>query len=259
MRKIMAAVMLVMALILPAAVRATDADQPGTQKLDKATISAMSFADLEAKITELRRAKDYANAKILLLEGIRRQPKDASLYNKLGLVELQLRNMNAASSQFGRAMKLNPKFPDALNNFGTVYFLKGNADMAAKYYRKALALEETRAVFHANLAAAWISKDKLNLALTEYARALELDPDILNNSSASGIAAQVSTPEQRANRFFLLARVFAIKGDVNGALDYLKKAKEEGYRDLDSVYKQKEFASLWQDQRLGELIPRKGK
>ncbi len=257
MRKVMIAVMLVVALILPAAVQA--ADQPGTQKLDKATISAMSFAELDAKITELRRAKDYAGAKTLLLEGIRRQPKDASLYNKLGLVELQLQNKDSASSNFGRAMKLNPKFPDALNNFGTVYFLRGNADMAAKYYRKALALEETRAVFHANLAAAWISKDKLNLALTEYARALELDPDILTSSSASGIAAQVSTPEQRANRFFLLARVFAIKGDVNGALDYLKKAKEEGYRDLDSVYKQKEFASLWQDQRLAQLIPPKAK
>ncbi len=255
MRKLMlVTVMVLVTVILPMSVLA-DADRPAPQRLDKATIAAMSVAELEAKSTQLRAVKDYAGAKPLLQEATRRQPKNAVLFNKLGMVELQLREMDAALNHFSKATKLNSKYPEALNNVGTVYFLRGNYDTAAKYYRKALALDETRAVFHANLAAAWISRNKLNLALTEYARALELDPDVLVNSAATGIAAQVSTPEQRANRFFLLARVFAIRGDVNSALDFLKKAKEEGYRDLDSVYKQKEFANLWQDQRLAELVP----
>lgn len=225
-------------------------------QFDKNTASKMSAAELVTTADSLRSAKNYTEAGRFLQEAVRRQPKDAVLANKLGMVELQLKEYKSASTLFKKAIKLNPEYADALNNLGAVYFLQGNLHDAERYYRKALALDETRATFHVNLAATWERQNKLNLALTEYARALELNPDALNNSSANGVVAQLLTTEQRATRFFLLARVCAIRGDIEGAFEYLQKAKEESYRDMRSVYKQQEFAKLWADPRLTGLVPR---
>ncbi len=224
-------------------------------QLDKAKISKMSVSELDAAADVARAQKDYAGAVRLLQEATRKQPKDSVLFNKLGVTELQLRDIAAASGHFKKSIRLNPKYADALNNLGAAYFMQNDYDKAARYYRKALALEETRATFHANLATVWLRQNKLNLALTEYARAMELDPDVLTTKSTGGSVAQVLTPEQRASRFFLLARVCAIRGDIDCSIDYLKKAKDEGYRDLKSVYKQQEFAKLWQDPRLGDIVP----
>ncbi len=229
------------------------ADTPLT--FDKARASKMSILELDAAADTLRSQKDFAGAIRYMQEAARRQPKNATLVNKLGVLELQVRDYRGASDHFRKAVKLNPKYADALNNLGAAYFLQNDTDRAARYYRKALALEETRATFHVNLAAAWERQNKLSLALAEYARALELDPEVLTTKSSGGAVAQLLTPEQRASRFFLLARVCAIRGDIEGALDYLRKSKEEGYRDIKSVYKQQEFQKLWQDPRLLDLIP----
>lgn len=225
-------------------------------QFDKAKIASMSVNELVATGDQLRGQKDYLGAARLFEEAIRRQPKDAAIFNKLGLVELQSRQIDNAASHFNKAIKLNPKYADALNNYGATSFLKGDLDKAARYYRKALALDETHAAYHVNLAVVWERQNKINLALVEYARALELDPDALVSKSNTGVAAQLLTKEQNANRYFLLARVFAIRGDYVSSLEYLKKAKEENYRDLRNVYKLQEFAKLWNDPRLTGMIPR---
>ncbi len=222
---------------------------------DKTTVSKMSAEDLVGSADSFRAAKNYTDANRLLQEAVRRQPKDAVIVNKLGINEIQLKDYQGAAGHFKKAIKLNPQFADALNNLGAVYFLQNNLRGAERYYRKALALDESRATFHVNLAATWERQNKLNLALAEYQRALELNPDALTSSSSYGAVAQLLTPEQRASRFFILAKVCAIRGDIEGSLEYLRKAKEESYRDLRGVYKQQEFAKLWSDPRLGEIIP----
>ncbi len=224
-------------------------------QFDKTTVSKMSVDDLVATADSLRAQKNYTDANRLLSEAVRRQPKDAVMVNKLGVVELQLKDYWGAASHFKKAIKLNSKYADAINNLGAVYFLQNNMRNAERYYRKALAFDEARATFHVNLAATYERQNKLNLALAEYQRALELNPDALTSSSAYGAVAQLLTPEQRASRYFILAKVCAIRGDIEGSLEYLRKAKEESYRDLRSVYKQQEFAKLWSDPRLGEIIP----
>ncbi len=224
-------------------------------QFDKTAVSKMSVEDLVSTADSFRAAKNYTDASRMLREAVRREPKDAAVINKLGIVELQLKDYQGAAGHFKKAIKLNPKYAEALNNLGAVYFLQNNMGGAERYYRKALAIDETRATYHVNLAATWERQNKLNLALAEYQRALELNPDALNTTSSYGAVAQLLTPEQRASRFFILAKVCALRGDIEGSLEYLRKAKEESYRDLRSVYKQQEFAKMWSDPRLAELVP----
>ena len=154
-----------------------------------------------------------------------------------------------------KAAKLNSKFADAVNNIGAVEYMKKNYGAAAKHFKKAVALEETRPAFHVNLGAAWFSQKKLERALAEYGRALELDPAALKQESKAGIAAQIASPEERARYSYMLAKVYAKRGDVDGCVMCLKKAKEQGYRDLANVYKDEDFSAMRANPKLHEVVP----
>ena len=126
---------------------------------------------------------------------------------------------------------------------------------AAKYFKKAVALEETRATFHVNLGAAWFGQKKIERAIAEYSRAVESDPDALIRSQTAGVAAQIASPEERAKYNYMLAKVYAKRGDVERCLQCLKMAKSEGYHDMANVYKDEEFSRMWQDSRLQQMVP----
>jgi hypothetical protein len=44
------------------------------------------------------------------------------------------------------------------------------------------------------------------------------------------------------------------RGNIDGALDYLNRAKELHYPDLVKVYTDQDFAPLWQDPRLAKIV-----
>ena len=198
---------------------------------------------------------DYEHDIQYFQEAVRRDRKSATLRNKLGLAKLQLGQTEQARVDFEKAAKLNPKYPDAFNNVGAVYFMQNKPGSAAKYFKKAVALDETRATFHVNLGSAWFNQKKFDRAINEYARALELDPGVLERHARGGVTAQVAHPEEQAKYYYLLAKIYAKRGDVEGCLRCLRKAKEGGYRDLANVYKEEEFNRLWNDARLAQVVP----
>jgi hypothetical protein len=53
----------------------------------------------------------------------------------------------------------------------------------------------------------------------------------------------------------MLAKIYARRGDVDGSLQCLRKAKEDGYRDLANVYKDEEFSRLRENPKLQEVVP----
>jgi tetratricopeptide (TPR) repeat protein len=251
MQKLTLAVVIVMIVVgLGQRAVAIPDDQPGTQARPPMTV-----AELEKAGDAARAQKDYDQAIQYFREALRKDRKNAVLYNKMGLAQLKLSDPGAARSSFEKSAKYNPKYADALNNVGATYYVQRNYGSAAKYFKKALALAEDRAVFHVNLGAAWFGQNKLDRAVAEYSRAVELDPDALNQNSAAGVAAQIASPEERAKYSYMLAKIYAKRGDVDQCLQCLKKAKEEGYRSMANVYKEEEFSRLWQDQRLNQIVP----
>lgn len=218
-------------------------------------LGSMTVAELEKAGDASRAVKDYNQAIKYFQAALRRERKNAALCNKLGLAELKNGDPRAARADFQKAVKHNRRYAEALNNIGAVDYTQNNFGSAAKYFKKALALEETRATFHVNLGAAWFAQKKLDRAIAEYTRALELDPEVLVQNSKAGITAQISSSEERARYSYMLAKIYAKRGDVDRCLECLKKAKDDGFRDLKNVYKEEEFSRLWQDPRLSEVVP----
>jgi tetratricopeptide (TPR) repeat protein len=251
MQKLMMGIMVAAMLIGPAG---SSVAQPQPQKVTPA-LGSMTVAELEKAGDAARAVKDYKQAIEYFRTALGKDRKNAVLYNKLGLAELKNGDSRAARSDFQKAAKYNRRYADALNNIGAVDFMQKDANSAARYFKKALALEETRATFHVNLGAAWFAQKKLERAVAEYTRALELDPDVLTQSSKAGVSAQIATPEERAKFSYMLAKIYAQRGDLDRCLECLKKAKEDGYHDLNNVYKEEAFSRLWQDARLAEVVP----
>jgi tetratricopeptide (TPR) repeat protein len=198
---------------------------------------------------------NYALAISSYQTALRVSRQNAVLYNKLGIVELQLGERGMARKNFSQALKYDPQFTSAVNNLGAVALLDKRYKPAANYFKQALAMDESVASTHLNLAEAWMGMGETDRAMTEYARALELDADILS-SNQDGVIAQVATPEQRARIAFMIAKLYMKRGNLDGALESLRTAKALRYADLAKVYTDPAFTALWPDPRLAKIIKR---
>ncbi|HUJ94390.1 MAG TPA: tetratricopeptide repeat protein [Terriglobales bacterium] len=221
----------------------------------KAKMDSMTVTQLENAGDLARAQKDYDQAIEYFRAALRKDGRNSQLYNKLGISEMKNNDLNSAAQDFKKAVKYNSKSADAVSNLGAVYYQKKSYGSAAKYFKKAVALDETRPVFHINLGAAWFAQKKLEGAVAEYTRALQLDPYALEENARTGVVAQIASTEERARFSYMLAKIYASRGDIESCLQCLKKAKDEGYRNLASVYKDEEFARMREDPRLHDIVP----
>lgn len=225
---------------------------PTAPRVEPPSASATA-GELEARGDELRAQKLYLDALDYYRAALRKSPS-AVLHNKTGIAELQLQRLKEAKKSFERAIKADRKYSDAYNNLGVIHYLKKKYGKAIKQYRKAIALREDSASYHSNLGTAYFSKREFEHAGAEYARALQLDPDVFERHSRAGVTAQMSSPEDRAHYSFVIARMYAQAGNLERSLLYLRRAMEEGYKGLDDVFKDAEFAGLRKDPRFAELM-----
>ena len=228
----------------------------GANAPPKAEVARQAAKSYELKGDIARAKEEYSAAVDWYLVALRYDSQNATLYNKLGIAQLKLGQMDAARRSFSQAVKRQPDYVEALNNLGATWCLERKYKPAVRTLKQALALDEQRAVTHLNLAESWMGMKQIDRAMTEYARAIELDADILSSADAQGISAQIMTPEQQAVVDFLIARAYAKRGNVEGALDYLQRAKQGHYREMASVYTEPEFSVLWKDPRLTLIVKR---
>lgn len=222
----------------------------------QAASATLTAAELVAQADALRAKKDYAAAVELYRAALKQSPHDGDLFNRMGIAHIQLSDYAQARADFERAIKLNRRFAEAYNNLGVVFYLQRSHKKAIRNYEKALALDDASASFHSNLGAALFSRKQFNRAMLEYERALQLDPAVFERTAASGVTAQLASPEDRAHYAYLLAKLYAKAGDSERALNQLKKCREYGYSRIQDVYKDAEFSALRKDRRFAQVMGR---
>ena len=215
-----------------------------------------SAQDLEEQGDALRANKRYLDSLDFYSAAIAKQPT-ALLWNKQGMALLFLQKFPEATKCFDRAIKTDRKAPEGYNNRGYMEQRNKNYNKAIRYYKKALALQPNDAVFHYNMGTSYFAKHDYGFAAQQYRAAYILDPDIFERVSRIGVMAQSGSPEDRAAFSFMVAKVYAQTGDFDRSLEYLRKAMEEGYKDIKKVYTDSEFATLRTDKRFEELMSQK--
>jgi tetratricopeptide (TPR) repeat protein len=248
---------LLASFVIPAGLTAHSDDQvqiaPPMRQVQSPPPNA-SPSELEKAGDELRGRKEYLDAIDYYEAARKKTPNDASLYNKIGISLLMLQRYKEAGKSFETAIKKNRKFAEAYNNLGVIHYERRKYGASVKQYKKALELEPDSASFYSNLGAAYFARKEFEHASQAYARALELDPTIFEHTSHTGIAAQMASPEDRARYDYVVAKLYAKMGDRDHSLQFLRKAMEDGYKNLKDAYTDPEFADLRKDARFGELM-----
>jgi len=216
-------------------------------------LSSLTDEELDHRAEQLRMRKNYLSALDCYDLLLKRNPT-AVIYNKTGMTYIALMEPGKAEKYLKKAIKLNKTFAEAHNNLGVTFYMRRKFRPAVKEYNKAIKLNPENASFHSNLGTAYIEKKEYDKGLAEYQTAFQLDPGIFDRTSQTGVTARMSSPEDRARFCYMMAKLYATNGDFNRALTSLRRAMEDGFKGIDQVYTDAEFAKLRQDARFTELM-----
>jgi tetratricopeptide (TPR) repeat protein len=178
------------------------------------------------------------------IEAYRQAPLDsAQIWNKLGLAYHHVFAIEEAQRDYLRALRIRPNYPEALNNLGAVYYAKGNFHRAEKYYLRALRLNSNSAATYSNLGTAYFAQHKADKGLVAYRTALALDARVFEDAAPQLVSESLPARE-RAQQDYALAVLFAQSGHSDRAIEYLRKALNEGFDDRKRILDDQTLASV---------------
>jgi tetratricopeptide (TPR) repeat protein len=194
---------------------------------------------------------------VAALDAYRQGPVDSAvMWNKMGIANHHLFNLKEAQKDYEKALKMNPAYPEALNNLGAVYYGQKLYKDAERAYKKAIKLSPKSAMFYSNLGTAYLAESKYKKGAECYRTALFLDPNVFESDPATRIA-ETGPTQEIATLNYLLAKTYAQAGRTTEALQYLRKAIDEGFNDRKKLLGEKEFASLRDDPEFQRMIAEK--
>jgi tetratricopeptide (TPR) repeat protein len=199
--------------------------------------------------------KQYREAAELYKKLSDQEPRNPVYLNKLGIAMHQQAALGPALKYYERAVKMDPHYADAENNVGTIWYQRKKYNKAIKAYQKAIDLNSDMAVLYSNLGYAYFGEKKYEEAIGSFRRALALDPQLFDHGgSRSGSILQDRSVEDRGRFDYLLAKSYAQAGDLERCMHYLRKAKDEGYKNLADVKKDPAFAAALKDPGMQEIL-----
>jgi tetratricopeptide (TPR) repeat protein len=178
------------------------------------------------------------------LEAYRKAPvKTAAIWNKLGIASQQMFLVQDAKKSYEASLKLDSKNPDVINNLATVYYSQQQYGPAERLYRKALKIKPKSALIYKNLGTDMLAENKFKKGWDCYQAALAIDPDIFEKTNLMRIGEPTPTHKRGAMSYYL-AKSYAQVGMNDLAVEYLRKAIDDGFTDRKKILADKELASL---------------
>ena len=173
-------------------------------------------------------------------------PKDPVLLNKIGIAYHQLAQLDSARKSYEQAVRLKPDYIEAINNLGTIWYAKKNNRRAISYYNRALKIapeEPKSASIYMNLGTAYFARKQYEQATKSFQIAMHLDPEVFERHGNYGVMLEERSVEERGKFHFYMAKLYAKGGRSDLALQYLRKALEEGFHEK-KLGEVPEFASI---------------
>jgi len=183
--------------------------------------------------------------------------KNAVLWNKTGIAYHQLTQLDRARKAYQQAIKFKPDYMEAINNLGTVYYAEKSFRRAISYYQRAIKLDPDdpkTASIYMNLGTAFFARKQYQQCAEANQKALQLDPEVFERHGNYGIMLEERNVEERAKYHYYLAKMYAKTGRNELAIQYLRKALEEGFKEKDKLVKDPEFASMRDTPEFKQLL-----
>jgi tetratricopeptide (TPR) repeat protein len=141
------------------------------------TNSIDDLAILSMKATVVSDAERYQEAKAILEEGLRRDPRNASLLLQLSMVQEKLRKPVEAEATLRTILERDPDNQVALNNLGYYLVERGERlDEALALIQRAVNIDPTNGAYLDSLGWAYFQKGRIEEAQTYLEKALQFEP-----------------------------------------------------------------------------------
>jgi len=120
--------------------------------------------------------KNYQEAEKYYLKAATKDPDNALIYGRLGVIYFQQKNFKDAQAAFKTAIRLNPENGFYQNNLGLILFNLKRYKEALLYFENAVDLDEKDATRWVNLGLCYDKLGKTEKALQSFKKAVELEP-----------------------------------------------------------------------------------
>jgi len=191
----------------------------------------------------------YAEAAEEYKKALAVQPLDAGVHNKLGICYQYLQDDAQAQREYERALELRPSYAEAWNNLGTLEQSRRRFKQAERAYKKAISMKPALATAWKNIGHAYVALGRIQEAFEAYREACRLDPSVLESQAIGIPASGVDVATQN----YYLAKLLALNGETEKAIELLRRAREAGFRDFARVRSDPDFRAVVQDPRFGEF------
>lgn len=240
-----------------AAIDLTDAQPAGKPLLDTSRTPDIAAPKLPEPPLSAEKRGDIFMARKYYREAVEaysQAPKSAVIFNKIGIAHHQMMQLDAARKWYQQALKLQPDYSEAINNLGAVYYAQKSYRKAIGHYKKALKISPKSASIYSNLGTAYFARKKYKDALEQYQTALSIDPEVFEHKNSWGSILQERTVAERARFHFYLAKTYAKAGNKERALQYIRMALEEGFKERDKLMEDAEFAAIRDSEEFQALL-----
>jgi len=178
----------------------------------------------------------------------------AVMLNKTGIAYHQMLQLDLAEKYYRLSLRTEPGYAEAVNNLGTIYYAKKSYRRAVNQYKKALRINPQSASVWSNLGMGYFARKDYVHAADSFQKALMLDPEVFETRNTQGVLLQERSVEEHAKFHYYLAREYAKAGAQDRALQYIRKALEEGYKEKKKIQEDPAFASLNELPEFKELM-----
>ena len=131
-------------------------------------------------VVQLLNKKKFKDAKFKVNDLIKKDPGIFFLYNLLGIILSEEKNINEAIVQFKKAIQLNSNYPEAYNNLGIAFFKIKEYENAKHNYEKAISLKPGFFEAHNNLGAIYRKKLNFDEAVNCYNKSIQLNQKFID-------------------------------------------------------------------------------
>jgi tetratricopeptide (TPR) repeat protein len=218
-----------------------------------AALAALRESD-ETMARTYMATKRYTEAAAVYEKLAKANPRDPNYLNLAGIAHMQSGDLRGARTLFQRAIRVQPAFADAYNNLGATWYTEKDFKRALQFYQRAVQMQPGVASYHTNVGFAYFGLKMPTEAAQSFRRALLMDPTIFQQNDRNGSVLQDRSVTDQGLFAFTMARSYAGAGDPVKCATYLRRALEEGYKNIANVYSDPNFTAVLSDPEVQSVL-----
>jgi tetratricopeptide (TPR) repeat protein len=194
--------------------------------------------------------KSYDLAAVSYRRALELQPNYVHVLNKLGMCYQRAGRLNDAWKAYEDALRVDPAYAAVWNNMGSIAHSRHDYTEAVRRYERAIALKPDLAPSYKNLGTAYFALEDEEKGFEAYLAAYKLDASIFQ-SPGGGVRGQGIDP---ALQNFFIAKIYAAAGQLELALEFLRRARDAGFDEFERVRHDPHLGVLIDDPRYQEIV-----